>query len=45
MLYAVMGSPEEEFGLGDINFEIKLDIHIMSNRQLETNVWSLYLKS
>lgn len=35
---------QEEFGLGDIKVEIKVDTCIMSNRQLERKGWSLYLK-
>lgn len=34
----------QEFGLGDIKVEIKVDIHIMSNKELEIKAWSLHLK-
>lgn len=37
--YILWSTLQEGLGLGDIGLEIKLDIRIMSNRQLEVKVW------
>ena len=44
LLYTGMGILPEEAGLEGTKFEIKLDIHIMFNRQSEIDVWNSYLK-